>query len=378
MIYLDNAATTMPKPPQVAEAVANAINSYGNPSRGSYEASLDGVRCMLQARLAAAELFGAANPMNVAFTQNATAAINIAVGGIKGHIVMTAAEHNSVLRPVFRRGNYTVVPLDEKGRLDVNDIKNAIKPDTEAVVMCHASNLTGNVFDIAAVGAVCREKGVRFILDAAQTAGLLPVNMTEIGISALCFSGHKSLYGPQGTGGICLGEGYRPQALVVGGSGSDSFSPAHPTVMPDALEAGTQNSHGVAGLLAGINYVKSMEGRVFADADRLARMFAEEMKKTAHVVLYGDIGAKLRTPVVSLNIEGIDSGEVASVLNEKYGVAVRAGAHCAPLMHKTLGTEKSGAVRFSFSHFNTEEELYIAVDGVKDIAKRGGFFYGNN
>ena len=282
---------------------------------------------------------------------------------------MTAAEHNSVLRPVFRRGNYTVVPLDGKGRLDVGDIAAAMRPDTEAVVMCHASNLTGNVFDIEAVSGLCARKGVRFILDAAQTAGLIDIDMTKLRLSALCFSGHKSLYGPQGTGGICLGQGFRPEPLAVGGSGSESFSPTHPTVMPDALEAGTQNAHGIAGLLAGVEYIKNLGGKAFSVSDGHAGRFIKEMKGVEGVTLYGDVDAALRTPVVALNVRGRDSGDIAALLWDDYGIAVRAGAHCAPLMHKTLGTEKIGAVRFSFSHFNTDEEVDAAIAAVKELAK---------
>ncbi len=371
MIYLDNAATTLPKPDEVVKAVCDALNSCGNPSRGSYDASLNGLRCLLRARMAVADLFNSDNPLNVAFTQNATAALNIAISSLKGHVIITAAEHNSVLRPVFRRGNYTVVSLGEKGRLDAGDIEKAIKSDTEAVVMCHASNLTGNVFDIFAVGEICRKHNLKFILDAAQTAGLIPIDVKKIFLSAVCFSGHKSLYGPQGTGGILLQNGFQPQPLVVGGSGSESFSPTHPSEMPDALEAGTQNAHGIAGLLAGINYVTSLEGKAFSEADKLARMFIEKVRGLDGVTLYGDVDAKLRTPVASLNIKDFDSGDVANFLYEHYSIAVRAGAHCAPLMHKTLGTQNRGAVRFSFSHFNTQNDVLTAVDGVKEILKKG-------
>lgn len=369
MIYLDNAATTLPKPQQVIDAVSRAMVNCGNPSRGSHDASLTGLRLMMRARMAAAQLFHQPDAMNVAFTLNATAGLNIAINGVKGHIVMTAAEHNSVLRPVFRRGNYTVVPLDDKGRLNIDDMRRAIRPDTEAVVMCHASNLTGNVFDVQSVAELCEAKHVRFIMDAAQTAGLIDIDMDKLGLSALCFSGHKSLYGPQGTGGICLGRGFKPSPLVVGGSGSESFSPTHPTVMPDALEAGTQNAQGIAGLLEGIRYVTSLEGKAFTVADRHARRFVEALRSVPNVTIYGDVDAKLRTPVVSLNIKDKDSGDIAALLWDRYEIAVRAGAHCAPLMHKTLGTEKIGAVRFSFSHFNTDEEVDTAIAAVKETAK---------
>ena len=369
MIYLDNAATTMPKPPQVTDAVVAAMNICGNPSRGAYEASLEGLRCMLQARVALARLFGVENPLWVAFTMNATAALNIAVAGIKGHILTTAAEHNSVLRPICRQGNYTVVPLDRLGRLDLDLVEQSIRPDTEALVMTHASNLTGNVYDIHGAGQLCRQKGIKLIVDAAQTAGLLPLDMAADGITALCFSGHKSLYGPQGTGGICLNAGqYQPEALVIGGSGSESYSPLHPQAMPDALEAGTQNAHGIAGLLAGVEYIDRMDGRCFMEADRQARRFIEGVRQLPGITLYGDVDAALRTPVVALNLQGQDGSEVADKLNEHYGIAVRAGAHCAPLMHETLGTVRTGAVRFSFSHFNTTAETDRAIQAIEEIS----------
>lgn len=372
MIYLDNAATTMPKPPEVARAVAKAVESYGNPSRGAYDASLDGLRCMLQVRTALARMFGAENPMRVAFAMNATATLNIAIAGLDGHIVTTAAEHNSVLRPIYQHGNYTVTPLDPLGRLDMNRLEEAVWPKTVAIVMTHASNLTGNVYDIHAAGEICRRKGIKLVVDAAQTAGLIPLDMQRVGISALCFSGHKSLYGPQGTGGICLGADFQPAPLAVGGSGGESFSKLHPASLPDALEAGTQNVHGIAGLLAGVNYVNSQAGRVFSEADRHARRFAREVGGDEKVTLYGDLQAPLRTPVLALNIRGMGSAEAAALLYERYGIAVRAGAHCAPLMHEALGTAQTGAVRFSFSHFNTDREVDLAIQAVRELSESTG------
>ena len=371
MIYFDNAATTLPKPPEVAKAVETAINSFGNPSRGAHDATLMGLRCLFEAREKIAKLFHIPDPMRVAFTPNATFALNIAISNIKGHIVTTAAEHNSVLRPVFKRGDSTIVPVDNLGRLSIEEIERAILPSTEAIVVCHASNLIGNVYDIEAIGELCKSKGLKLIVDAAQTAGLIQINATDVGISALCFSGHKSLYGPQGTGGICLSTDFTPTSFVVGGSGSDSFSLTHPSKLPDALEAGTQNSHGIAGLLAGIKYVNSLNGNAHTISDVLARKFIEEALKINKVVLYGDISASVRTPVVALNINGIDSATVATKLFDKYEIAVRAGAHCAPLMHKALGTEKTGSIRFSFSHFNSNSEIDFAIQALKEISKKG-------
>ena len=370
MIYFDNAATSMPKPDRVKEAVLSALNSCGNPARGAHGASLDGLRTLAYGREQIARYFNMASGDRVAFMPNATAGLNIAISGIKGHIVTTAAEHNSVLRPVYRKGNYTIVPVDFLGRVKVEQLEEAIRPDTGALVMTHASNLTGNVYDILAVGEVCRRHKIHFIVDASQTAGLIPIDMEKTGISALCFSGHKSLFGPQGTGAICLSALYKPEPLLVGGSGMDSFSPTHPDRMPDRLEAGTQNAHGIAGLSAGIEYLCEKEGQCFIEADVLARRFATEVEGLGYK-LYGDLEAEKRTPVVALNHPSLGSAELADLLYRRYKIGVRAGAHCAPLMHKALGTEKTGGVRFSFSHFNTQQEVDFALDAMETLYKEG-------
>lgn len=368
MIYLDNAATTLIKPDSVKKAVLHAMDSFGNASRGAHKPALDALRVLMEARIALASLFGLSDdPMRVVFTPNATVALNIAIAGIKGHIVTTAVEHNSVLRPIYRHDNYTIVPCDSKGCVSIDAISSAIRPDTDAVVLAHASNVTGNVSDIQSIGELCAKHGVHFIVDAAQSAGLLPINMKNI--SVLCFTGHKSLFGPQGTGGLCLGTNYRPEPLYVGGSGHHSFDHKHPQEWPDALEAGTQNAHGIAGLLAGVQYIQSTGlSTIHNTVDALARLFAHSLADTPGVTLYGDLAAPLRTPVVSLNVEGYDSGQAACLLFDKYGIAVRSGAHCAPLMHDAL--KISGSVRFSFSHFNTREETQFAVDAVRALASR--------
>lgn len=369
MIYFDNAATSMPKPDEVKRAVVQAMDSCGNPSRGAYSASLNGLRTLMAAREIIAGFFAVQNAENVVFTANATAALNLAISGIKGHIVTTAAEHNSVLRPVYRHGNYSIVPVDSAGKLNLDQLEAAIRYDSEAVVMTHASNLTGNVYDIMAVSEICKRKNIKLIVDAAQSAGLLEIDMEKMGLAALCFSGHKALYGPQGTGMLCLSPDFRPEPFYVGGSGSESFSHHHPYEMPDRLEAGTQNAHGIAGLLAGIDYVRNQEGACYRKADKLARRFISGVRKLDAYRLYGDLDARLRTPVIALNHCVINSAELAFQLDRDHDIAVRAGAHCAPLMHKALGTEEIGAVRFSFSHFNTEAEIDTALAALADIAK---------
>lgn len=366
MIYLDNAATSLQKPDCVKKAVLQAMDTFGNASRGAHAPALDALRMLMEARITLASFFGLnGDPMRVVFTPNATAALNIAISGIHGHIIATSADHNSVLRPVYRHGNYTIVPCDVLGRISPETISSALRPDTGAIVLMHSSNVTGNVFDIQAIGELCAVHGIHLIVDAAQSAGLLPINMKNI--SALCFTGHKSLYGPQGTGGLCLGGNYIPEPLVVGGSGHHSFDMLHPRELPDALEAGTQNAHGIAGLLAGVRYIQSTGmSAIHQKADTLARHFAHSLADVPGITFYGDLDAPLRTPVVSLNIKGYDPAQAASLLFEKYNIAVRAGAHCAPLIHDAFNIP--GSIRFSFSHFNTEEEAQFASDAVCTLA----------
>ena len=368
MPYFDNAATTLPKPRAVLDAVQLALETFGNPSRSAHSAALSAARTLLAAREELAALFACPAPEQVIFTKNVTEALNIAIQNLKGHIVTGEAEHNSVLRPVFRRGNCSIVAADEKGRVALEDIFAACTKDTTAIVLAHASNLTGNSVDIAEVGAFCRERNLFFVVDAAQTAGLFPIDMGAMGIDALCFTGHKSLYGPQGTGGLCLSDRFSPEPLITGGSGSKSFSPTQPEFLPDHLEAGTLNGHGIAGLLAGVRYLREKGDAPFKEADRLARLFHALARDIPGIVFYGDYEMPLRAPVVALNLPGYSSGEVAGLLAERYEIAVRSGIHCSPLLHKRFGTEQRGSVRFSFSHFNTETEVCGAVDALRAIA----------
>lgn len=369
MIYFDNAATTFPKPPEVADAVSRAIAAFGNPSRGAHPFAMAAAKCVEEARGRAAALFGCSSPERVAFTKNVTEALNIAVASIDGRIVTTEAEHNSVLRPLFRRGGFDIVPVDALGRYAAADIAARCRPDTAAVVVAHGSNLTGNLAPVAEIGRLCRERGILVVVDAAQTAGLVDIDMERLRVDALCFTGHKSLYGLQGTGGICVGERFSPRPLVVGGSGGRTFETAQPEELPGLLEAGTPNAHGIASLAAGMDFVARHGPRALCDkANRLARLFLRGLGELDGIALYGDYGAEDRLPIVSFNLRGVDSAEVAGELAAEYGIAVRAGAHCAPLLHRRFGTEKQGAVRFSFSSFNTEEEVAAALNALAAIA----------
>jgi cysteine desulfurase family protein len=377
MIYLDNAATTYHKPPEVAEVVFQALNGTGSSGRGAHGASLEASRLVYRARVAVSELFNVKDPSRVIFTSNATESLNIAIQGLLSpgdRCITTAMEHNSVLRPLYHMEKKGIIldilPGDSKGRVAIEAFESAIRPDTKAIVIAHGSNVTGNVMDIQAIGDLCRRYGLLFILDAAQTAGLLPIDMEEHGISALCLSGHKSLLGPQGTGALCLAEGVVPEPLIYGGTGMDSFAIDMPGVLPERLEAGTLNVHGLAGLLAACGYIKGYgQDRIYREASELAGAFLDGIREIEGLLLYGDFSDASRTPVVSLNIRDIDSGELADELYERFSIAVRAGAHCAPLVHRTFGTEKQGMVRFSFSHFNTMEEVKVAIDALRTIGE---------
>ncbi|EQB22005.1 Cysteine desulfurase [Dehalobacter sp. UNSWDHB] len=275
-----------------------------------------------------------------------------------------------MLRPLYlmeERGvHLTVVPADAKGCIGVSQIEAAVRTETKAVVLTHASNVTGNVLDIEAVSKICSKHNLLFIVDASQSAGIIPINMQKIGISALCCSGHKSLLGPQGTGVLCLADGVFPAALKLGGTGVDSFSRIMPKFLPAALEAGTLNTHGLAGLLAACNYLKTYgQLKILKEATELAKLFEEGIKNIPGINLYGDFEAALRTPVVALNVRDIDSGEITDELFQRFGIATRAGAHCAPEVHRTFGTEEQGMVRFSFSHFNTKNEVKEAITALK-------------
>ena len=377
MIYLDSSATSFLKPPQVAEAVFRSFNTIGNAGRGAHAPTLNASRLIYDTREKLAALFGTPDPSRIAFTCNATEALNIAIHGAihpGEHVITTACEHNSVLRPLYLKEKegteLTIIPADKKGRIRYDLLESSVKSNTSAIVLTHASNLSENVTDLAFVSNFAKKHGLLLIVDASQTAGSLPINVVKMGIDILCFTGHKGLFGPQGTGGLYVREGLTLSPLKSGGSGIHSFDRQHPTDMPTALEAGTLNGHGIAGLNAGLDYILSTGVKnIHAKEISLARRFVNGISDISDLKLYGDIDAPLRTPIISLNIGNMSSASVSDILWEDYEICVRAGAHCAPLMHKTFGTEKQGAVRFSFSCFNTEAEIDTAIQAMHEIAE---------
>lgn len=377
MIYLDNAATTLHKPPQVEQAVLDALRTAGNPGRGAHEPTLHAGRLVYAARCAMAKLLNAPDPSCIAFAANATQALNTALNGLfqpGDHIITTVCEHNSVLRPLYRLREQGVAlsftGVDEKGRLRYEQWEHFLRPETRALVVTAASNVTGNGTSLACAADFAHRNGLLLVVDAAQAAGARPMDMQALGIDVLCFTGHKALLGPQGTGGLYVRPGLSVRPLVVGGSGVHSFDERHPAQMPTALEAGTLNVPGLAGLCAGAEWIMAQDVEALcAKEAMLAQLFYENIRTAPNVNVYGDPQAAMRAPIVSLNIGDEDSARIADILWEDYGICVRAGAHCAPLMHKALGTAEQGTVRFSFSHFNTEAEVLQAAAAVRELAQ---------
>lgn len=380
MMYFDHAATSFHKPPQVAEAVYQSFSKIGNAGRGAHAPTLNAARLIYDTRQKLADLFEISDASRIAFTSNATESLNIAINGLfqaGDHVITTVCEHNSVLRPLYRMEQQGVelsfLPADEKGRMEYDKLEELYRENTKAIVITHASNLTGNVTDLSIISAFARRHHLLLVVDASQTAGAIPLSVKEMGIDVLCFTGHKGLMGPQGTGGIYVREGIEIAPFKVGGSGVHSFDHEHPSVMPTALEAGTINGHGIAGLNAALAFLLETGVEEIGRRERaLARRFIDGVRNIPGVILYGDIDAKMRTSIVTLNIGEEDSGQISDILWEDYEICVRAGAHCAPLMHETLQTVHQGAVRFSFSYFNTEEEIDRAIAAVRELAEETG------
>ncbi len=376
MIYFDNAATTLRKPDCVIQAVVQAMQSFGNSGRGVHGGALSASRIIYDARAALAQLFGAESPERIAFTANSTQALNTAIKGVLNpgdHVITTALEHNSVLRPLYELEDkgveLTILPADSLGNIRYEDFEREIRPNTKAIVTTHGSNLTGNLLDIAKIGAIARRLGLIYIVDASQTAGVFHIDVQKMGIDILCFTGHKGLLGPQGTGGLYVRSGLEIRPLLSGGSGVQTYLRAHPPRMPTALEAGTLNGHGIAGLGAAVRHLLEIGTQTVREKEReLMTAFYQEVIRIPGIKVYGDFTSMDRCAIVSLNVRDYDSGEVSDALSEQYGIATRPGAHCAPLMHKALGTVEQGAVRFSFSHYNTMEEIKIAVSALRELA----------
>lgn len=377
MIYLDNAATTMRKPQEVIDAVVQAMSSMGNAGRGVNDASLSASRIIYDTRERICRLLGGTNPRQVVFTCNSTESLNIALRGLLNpgdHVITTMLEHNSVLRPLYdlesKGTKLTVIGCRERGTFAIEDMKKAITPETKMIVCTNGSNLTGNYVDLKPIGELAHENGLLFVVDASQTAGVFPIDVEEMKIDVLCFTGHKGMLGPQGVGGMYVREGVTVRPLKAGGTGVQTYSKSQPAQMPTALEAGTLNGHGIAGLNAAVGYLEKYGiDNIRAREQELMWRFYQGVKDIENVTIYGDFSTKNRCAIVTLNIGDYDSSEVSDALLTEYSISTRSGGHCAPLMHEALGTVEQGAVRFSFSHYNTDEEVDEAVRAVRELAR---------
>jgi cysteine desulfurase family protein len=381
-IYLDNAATSWPKPEATIEAMmAHQRLAGGNPGRSGHRLSIEAGRTVYDTREILARLFNIADPLRIVFTKNSTEALNIALLGLLApgdHVVTTGMEHNSVMRPLrylaSRGVELSVVPCSPAGELDPRDIERALRPNSRAIVLTHASNVTGTILPVAAVAAIARGRGIACCLDAAQSAGALPIDVAALGIDLLAFTGHKSLFGPQGTGGLYIREGLDREIapLMRGGTGSFSEREEQPDFLPDKYESGTPNTVGLAGLGAGAAFVLTQGVETIrAREEALTRRFLDRMADLgAGVTLYGPRQMAQRTSVVSFNVAGASPSEAALFFDERFGILSRPGLHCAPAAHRTLGTFPDGTVRFSFGFFNTEDPIDRAAAAVAALLHR--------
>ena len=377
MIYLDNAATTFPKPSKVYEEVLNCMENYcANPGRASHDMAIKSALKILECRKLISDLFNINNPLNIVFTSNATEALNI---GIKGflrrgdHVISTCNEHNSVLRPLntmSKKGvEVTFIAPDKIGFINPNDIKNEIKTNTKLIIVNHVSNVLGTIQDIVSIGSIAKRYGIEFLVDASQSAGSINIDVEKANISMLALSGHKGLYGPQGTGVFYVKDGIKLSTLEEGGTGSNSISLNQPVELPDRLESGTLNTPGIAGLSEGIKFVKKTGVKnIYLQEINLIEQLLIELNKLSFIEIYGNKNIKGRSAVVSFNIEGIDSSIVAEKLNDE-SIAVRTGYHCAALIHKVIGTEQKGTIRVSPGYFNTCDDIDNFIKAIIEIYK---------
>lgn len=378
LIYLDNAASTMKKPESVVQAITEALTSFGGPGRGGHPAAIASSMALFKARAAICELLNAPSPERVALTANITESLNIAAEGLikpGDHVITTAASHNSVLRPLYRKesqgAKLTIVAIDEQGQLNMDDYEASFMPDTKWVVITHSSNLTGDIYDIKKQTEIAHAHGAKVIIDAAQTAGVVDIDMDDGGYDIVCVTGHKSLYGPQGIGAIAVAEGIEIPSYKVGGSGVHSYDKVHPDYMPESLEAGTANAHGAAGFAAGVSYVlEKTPAAIRKHTNECIKRFEEGVKDVPGIKFYGGKGNPLgRCGISAINLGDADSSEVSDILACDYNICTRPGAHCAPLMHEALGTVNQGIVRFGFCSFTTFDEVDAAIKAIHEIAE---------
>jgi len=377
MIYLDNAATTYPKPKSVYETINDCMRNYcANPGRSGHKMAYKSAMVVEETRDKLAKLFNVKNPMDIVYTFNATDSLNLAIKGYLktgDHVVTTTMEHNSVLRPIMELEkigvSHTFVAADSQGKIDPQDIENAITSNTKMIVTTHASNVVGTLVDIKSIGEIAKKHDIVYLVDASQSAGVYDINIGELNIDMLAMPGHKCLLGPQGTGVLYVNNKIRLESQREGGTGSNSEEIVQPNLYPDKYESGTHNTPGIAGLGAGVQFIIDTGiDNIRAHEEELTQYFIDNALKIDNVIVYGPKSAKERASVVAINIGDMDSGEVTFKLNADFDIATRSGIHCAPLAHQVLGTIKQGAVRFSFGYFNTKEDIDKALDALRIIA----------
>ena len=380
VIYLDNAATSWPKPPRVVEAMVRFQETAGaNPGRSGHRMAVEAGRVLYEARESVATLFNAFDPLRVVFCCNATDALNLALRGLLkpgDHVITGSMEHNSMMRPLrdLERGGVSLsaVPCRANGTIDLESIEGAVRARTKMLAINHASNVTGTLAPLAPLGRIARERGLLFLVDAAQTGGCYPIDVQADNIDLLAFTGHKSLLGPQGTGGLLIGMRVEPKDMVAtktGGTGSRSEHERQPEFLPDLFESGTPNTIGIAGLGAGVQFV--LEKGVGAIRERemgLAARLLRGLSRIPSVTVYGTTDPELRTATVSFNIEGLSPSRVGTVLSDEFDIMCRVGLHCAPSAHRTMGTFPEGSVRFGIGCFNTREDIDETLEAVREIA----------
>ncbi len=376
MIYLDNAATSFPKPEEVYKAVDKCLREYGaNPGRSGHKLALKAGRAIYETRELICRLFNIDNPMQIIFTSNATDSLNLAIKGVlkKGdHVITSSMEHNSLIRPIKTLEEIgvenTIVDCSKEGFIEIDDIKKAIKKNTRLIAITHASNVTGTIMPIEQIGKLARENDILLLVDAAQTVGVYDIDVKSMNIDLLAFPGHKGLMGPQGTGVLYIKEGVDLRQMKEGGTGSKSESLLQPEIIPDRYESGTPNTPGIVAMGAGIKFIlETGIDKIRQHEEELTEFMLNELKKIDQVIVYGSKDSKQQASVISLNIGDLDSSEVSYILDQAFDIAVRSGLHCAPLAHRTLGTFEQGTVRFSIGYFNKRKDVEDVLAAIKKI-----------
>ncbi|MCE3020023.1 aminotransferase class V-fold PLP-dependent enzyme [Parvimonas micra] len=379
MIYLDNGATTFPKPKVVTDKIMECYLGYaGNPGRSGHKLAMKMDLEIYETREKICKLINGTEVLNVIFTFNATDSLNLAIKGVLeegDHVITTSMEHNSVLRPLNQlrkdgKIELSIVYADEKGYIDPQKIFEALTPNTKMIVTTHMSNVFGTIVDIKAIGDFCKENNILYLVDASQSIGVLDIDVQEMNIDLLAFPGHKALFGPMGTGALYIKEGIIVKPLKEGGTGSYSHSIDQPDIYPDSLESGTPNGVGIIALGKGIDFINEVGIENIRNHEMsLKNHFIELLKDNEDVILYGTLDDR-QGAVVSLNVKDMDSSEISYILSDEFDIYTRPGFHCAPLAHKTMGTEELGAIRFSFGYYNTLEEIEKTVEALLNIIER--------